>query len=84
MAQVFALARWNLGKDLGSPDTPALVVSASNDRVAPVAEGPLLAERWNTEWVEVAGGHAVPIQGAERINCLLVDFLCSVTNQDTA
>ena len=84
MAQVFALARWNLGKDLGSPDTPALVVSASNDRVAPVAEGPLLAERWNTEWVEVAGGHAVPIQGAERINSLLVDFLCSVTNQDTA
>jgi pimeloyl-ACP methyl ester carboxylesterase len=84
MAQVFALMRWNLGKGLSIPEIPTLVISATNDRVAPVAEGRLLAERWNTEWIEVAGGHALTIQDAERINYLLLNFLCSAANQDTA
>ncbi len=39
MAQVFALMRWNLGKGLSIPEIPTLVISATNDRVAPVAEG---------------------------------------------
>lgn len=73
--QVMALARADLRQDLAALDLPTLVVSATHDRVAPVSQGPLLAEALRGRFVEVPGGHAVPVQDAPRINALLREFL---------
>jgi len=74
-AQVLALARADYREALGDVNIPALVVSATHDRIAKASQGPLLAEVLGGEFVEVPGGHAVTVQDAERINALLREFL---------
>lgn len=74
-AQVRALAGADLRPELPSlRHVPALVVTATEDRVAPLAQGPVLAHALGAELVEVTGGHAVTVQDAPRINALLRAF----------
>jgi aminoacrylate hydrolase len=73
--QVMVLARSNLLHDLASISVPSLVVSATNDRVAPVGQGPILAKTLGAEFIELPGGHAVTVQSASVVNGLIRDFL---------
>jgi pimeloyl-ACP methyl ester carboxylesterase len=76
MGQVRALAASDLLAELpGLRGLPALVVSASEDRLAPPVQGRLLAQALGVALHEVPGAHAVPVQDAARINALLADFL---------
>lgn len=70
--QVMAMRRQDLYAELARlRELPILVVSGDEDAVCPPSEGRELAEALDTPLVEVAGGHAVPVQDAERINELL-------------
>ncbi len=82
MAQVRTLVRSDLRAALSAVDIPTLVVSATHDHVAPVSEGPILAEALRGRFVEVPGGHAVTVQDPDRINALLVDFLTNTSSPD--
>ncbi|MCB9687120.1 MAG: hypothetical protein H6738_17135 [Alphaproteobacteria bacterium] len=71
--QVGILVRADLRARLGEVDVPTLVVSATHDRLASVAQGRLLAELLRGRFVEVPGGHAVVVQDAVRVNALLAE-----------
>ncbi|MCB9673564.1 MAG: alpha/beta fold hydrolase [Alphaproteobacteria bacterium] len=75
--QVMALARADLRAELAGLDIPAVVASATHDRVAPVSQGPMLAEALKCRFVELDGGHAVPVQDAAAVNALLLAHLAT-------
>jgi pimeloyl-ACP methyl ester carboxylesterase len=76
MAQVSAVRRFDAYDQLGELRAlPSLVLSATEDPIAPPSEGRALADALGTELVEVAGSHAVTIQDAPRINALLRQHL---------
>lgn len=76
MAQVRVLVGADLRAELPAlRGVRSLVVSATEDRVAPVAQGPVLASCLGGQFVEVPGGHAVTVQDAARVNALLRDHL---------
>lgn len=54
---------------------PAMVVSATEDRVASVHEGRALAGSLDARFFEVPGGHASPGEQPEKISKLLAEFL---------
>ena len=72
--QVRIVMSARLRGELESLELPAFVMSATDDLIAPVAQGRALAEVLGAEFVEVAGGHAVTIQDAERVNGALAGF----------
>ncbi|MEZ4315910.1 MAG: alpha/beta hydrolase [Myxococcota bacterium] len=75
-AQLRALLATDLREALSAMEpVPSLVVSAKRDRLAPVSQGPLLSAALRATYVEVPGGHAVPVQDAPRINALLRELL---------
>lgn len=53
---------------------PALVVSSTDDALAPVGEGALLAQRIGAKFVEIPGGHASPVEEPARLAGLIVEF----------
>ena len=67
-AQVRVLARTSLADSLGTLDCPAAVLSASQDRIAPPAQGQRLADALGCSFDTLAGGHAIPIQSAEAVS----------------
>jgi aminoacrylate hydrolase len=78
MKQLRAMARYDAGARLGGLSSiPTLVVTASEDRVAPVASGRALAAAIRgAKYVELAGaGHGMPIHRAGDVNRLLADHL---------
>ncbi|MCA9572212.1 MAG: alpha/beta hydrolase, partial [Myxococcales bacterium] len=74
-SQLMALTRADLREGLADVRVPALVMSATHDRLAPPAQGRELAEILGVPFVEVPGGHAVPVQDAPRVNGLLREHL---------
>ncbi|KXF74659.1 hypothetical protein ATN84_22435 [Paramesorhizobium deserti] len=54
---------------------PAMVISATEDRVASVHEGRNLARSLNARFAEVPGGHASPVEQAGKVSELLLAFL---------
>lgn len=80
MKQVRALGAHDMSARLGWLSTiPTLVVSAKEDRVAPVEQGRALAKAIGTaRYVELEGAaHGVTIQKAEAINALLAEHVAS-------
>ncbi len=76
--QMFALAMSNLFSSLPKLSTiPTLVVSASEDPIAPPACGRRLARQiQGSEYIEIPeASHATPIEDAELINSVLEKFL---------
>ncbi len=72
--QVRIVMSARLREPLASLTVPAFVMSATDDLIAPVAQGRALAEVLDAEFLEVAGGHAVTIQDAVRVNDALAAF----------
>lgn len=73
MAQVSAMAATDLTPRLGALKMPVLVVSAEEDRMAPVASGRGIAAAVpGAQYVEIAdAAHGVTLQMPERLNTLL-------------
>lgn len=81
--QVRIVMSARLASQLEDVDVPSLVMSATHDMIAPLAQGRALADVLGAEFVEVAGGHAVTVQDAPRVNSLLADFWAEVEAQRT-
>lgn len=75
MAQVRALSRADLTASIPAFQGPRMVLSATDDRVAPIGQGRALSAALQTPLIEVAGGHAVTIQNANLVNQHLADFI---------
>ena len=74
MKQVRILAGAGFAEALKELDVPSLVLSATEDKVAPVQQGQALAEVLRAQFVELSGGHAVPVQNAKGVNEVLDTF----------
>ncbi len=72
--QVRIVMSARLGPQLERLDVPALVLSATQDLVAPAEQGRALASALGGEYVELSGGHAVTIQRAGEVNEVLERF----------
>lgn len=77
MAQVSAMAATDLTPRLSTLTMPVLVLSAEEDRMAPVASGRGIAAAIpGSTYVEIAGAaHGVTLQLADRVNALLREHL---------
>ncbi|MFB6074894.1 MAG: alpha/beta fold hydrolase [Haloarculaceae archaeon] len=75
--QAAAVAAFDVSDRLEEVTLPALVVHGTDDRVVPVENGRLLADRLpNAEFLELGGGpHLVFIEQAEAVNDRLREFL---------
>lgn len=58
-------------------DHPTLVISAAEDVLALPSEGAALAASLGSEFIEIPGGHASPVEQPELITRILTDFLTS-------
>ena len=74
MKQVRILAGAGYVEALKDLDVPSLVLSATEDKVAPVQQGQALAEALRARYIELGGGHAVPVQNAKGVNEVLDTF----------
>ena len=74
MKQVRILAGAGFAEALKELDVPSLVLSATEDKVAPIQQGQALAEVLRAQFVELSGGHAVPVQNAKAVNEVLDTF----------
>jgi 3-oxoadipate enol-lactonase len=54
---------------------PTLVISATEDVLAPPKEGKALAKRLGAGFVEIPGGHASPMEQPARLSAILTEFL---------
>ncbi len=69
LAQVQALTRFDRTASLSTLGAiPSLVISGSEDRIAPPSEGRALAEALKTELIVLEGGHALVVFQADTIN----------------
>ncbi|MBJ93207.1 MAG: alpha/beta hydrolase [Rickettsiales bacterium] len=68
IAQVLALSRADFRLQLPGLQIPSLVVSAAEDKVAPPAQGRVLAELLKGRYLQLPGGHACPVQQAQQLN----------------
>lgn len=87
MKQVRALGAHDASEKLGALSSiPTLVVSATEDRIAPRTQGKALAEAIRGAlYVEIEGAaHAVTIQKADEINALLVTHIDDAERVRTA
>ncbi|VVE17894.1 3-oxoadipate enol-lactonase 2 [Pandoraea horticolens] len=53
----------------------ALVISASEDRIASLEEGKALAQCLDARFVKIPGGHASPVEQAEKVAQAITEFL---------
>jgi len=76
-AQAAAGASFDASEELGRLRVPTLIVHGTDDRVVPVGNAHLLAERLPNARLEIVdgGSHCLFVEHADRVNAALLEFL---------
>jgi pimeloyl-ACP methyl ester carboxylesterase len=77
MRQARAVAGFDASGRLGDIQAPTLILHGDQDRVVPVENGRLIAERMPGSSLRIlaGGGHLVHIEQADAFNQTVLDFL---------